>query len=439
MEKEFQNAIEYLDSLTALGWKPGLERFTELCRRLESPHERVKFVHVSGTNGKGSTTAMISAILTAAGYKTGSYYSPYVRDMLERVQIDGSMIDEDSFVRLIDIIKPHAAALGKTEMGHPTEFEVKTALALMYLAEQGVDFAVLEVGLGGRLDATNIVTPLVSVITNVTLDHADRLGNTIREIAWEKAGIVKRGGHLVTAAWDSDALDVIRGACEERGSLIWYICPGGGNFSVVELGIGDDSPPCWDLPYASGLTVTGQDFRYEDLKVGMRGGFQFVNGAVAVAACEALRLKGASIPRAAVREGLISARMPGRLEVIREKPTLLLDGAHNLDGAKKLAEALENWFDYDKLFLIMGMSTGHSIEDVVGTLAPMADTFYACAADNPRAVAAELVAEAASKYCEKVILADSVNDAVRRALDEAGENDLVCVSGSFYVVGEVVL
>lgn len=439
MHHDFDDAVEYIHGLKAFGWRLGLERFEALCERLGNPHRKLRAIHIGGTNGKGSTTAMVSSILKAAGYRVGTYYSPYVYNIRERAQIDGEMIDKDSFARLTNLIKPHAA-VGATDLGHPTEFEVKTALGLLYFVEQNVDFAVLEVGLGGRLDATNIVDPLVSAITNVTLDHVDKLGDTIPEIAAEKAGIIKRGGHLVTAVADPDALSVIRRTCEERGSTLWHIRPVDGpvHFVVTPIAPGQDyRPPICESEKQGALTVDGVNASYAGLGLKMRGDFQYVNAATAVGVIEALGQKGVDVPVSAVKAGLESAYIPGRLEVLREHPTLLIDGAHNIDGARKLADALERGFRYERLILVMGMVSGHSIEDVVGTLAPLADKFYATAPENPRAAKSSEVAEAARMHCSDVIRVEPVNDAVLQALRDAGENDLVCVTGSFYTISEV--
>ncbi len=439
---KYEDALAYMDRLTLLGWQPGLERFTEFCKRLGDPQERFKSVHVAGTNGKGSTTAMIASILHAAGYKTGMYVSPYVYDIRERVQIDGRMISEEDFARLVESMIPCAEELAGTEFGHPTEFEVKTALGFLYFAEQKVDFAVLEVGLGGRLDATNIVRPEVSVITSIGLDHTDRLGTTIPEIACEKAGIVKPNGHLVTAVTDPSAFEVIRRICAERNSVVWQVCPtdaAGSHFEVRPIGPEDSpcqerTPPGERMPT---LAVDGVSHRYEGLEVGMRGEFQYVNAATAVGAVEALISKGFEASEEAVRIGLRDAYMPGRLEVVRTAPTVVLDGAHNLSAAATLASAVEAQFDYDRLILVMGMVKGHSIDDVVGVLSPLADVFIATSPSGPRAMPAESIADAARRYVSEIEVIEPVSAAVHRALELATPRDLVLITGSFYVVGEV--
>lgn len=438
---KYEDALAYMDWLTTLGWQPGLGRFAELCKRLGEPQDRFKSVHVAGTNGKGSTTAMIAGILRHAGCKTGMYVSPYVYDIRERVQIDGRMISEDDFSRLVEYMIPYAEELGRTEFGHPTEFEVKTALGFLYFAEQNVDLAVLEVGLGGRLDATNVVTPMVSVITSIGLDHTDRLGTTIPEIAFEKAGIVKPNGHLVTAVTDPAAFDVICRVCEERNSILWQVAQPADSvarFVVRPIGRQDRPQTNMVLPASrmEPLRVEGVGRVYDDLEVGMRGEFQYANAATAIGTVEALMRKGIEVPESAIRSGLRDTRMPGRMEIVHRNPTVILDGAHNQSAASALASAIVGEFVYERLILVMGIASGHSVTDVIGTLAPYADVLIATAASNPRAMPAKSIAEAARGLVREIEIVEPVNQAVERALEIASPHDLVLVTGSFYVVGE---
>lgn len=442
-EQAYQEAVEYIHRLGELGWKPGLERFSALCERLGNPQNRFRSIHVGGTNGKGSTVAMITNILKFAGYRVGSYYSPYVYDIRERVQLDGRVIENDALVRHINAIRPHAEAIGETPLGHPTEFEVKTALAFLYFAEQNVDFAVLEVGLGGRLDATNVINPVVSVITNVGMDHMDRLGGTIAEIAGEKAGIIKENGSVVTAASQPEAMSVIRRTCRERKSALRRVYPrltAEACFHIREISPDDPEngmPYEWPTDWKDVVTVEGINAVYPDLRSGMSGSFQLANAATAVGAIEVLQDKGVEIPVEAIRAGIESAYLPGRLEVLSTRPTLLIDAAHNLDGARCLAQALKTKFAYRRLILVVGMVSGHSVEDVLGVLAPMAFKVYATSPDNPRAAPAEHIAEIAGEYCKDVEAIVPIRTAVRQALKFACKDDLVCVTGSFYVVCEV--
>jgi dihydrofolate synthase/folylpolyglutamate synthase len=447
VENDFEKAVSYVHSLADIRLDPslplGLDRFVALCERLGNPHDKLRIVHIGGTNGKGSTTAMVSSILRAAGYKVGTYYSPYVYNIRERVQLNGSLISEEDFVRIINIIKPEATALAKTTFGHPTEFEVKTALGLFYFAEQQVDFAVLEVGMGGRLDATNVVNPLVSVITNVGLDHLERLGNTIAKIAREKAGIVKQNGHLVTAAEHPEALKVIRQTCTERNCVMWRVYRADETISTFKIKPFDKATDLEHIekpsavPYTPFFHVEGMNACYPNLTLQMQGEFQQLNAATAIGAIEVLQRKGIEISESAIRLGLEKAYIPGRLEILQTKPTLLIDGAHNPDGAKILAKALKTCFTYNRLILVMGMVSGHSVADTVGILAPLAHRFYATAPNCTRAVPPLDIAKAATPYCAEIYQAEPVAEAVRLALESADESDLVCVTGSFYTIGEV--
>ncbi|MHB1458881.1 MAG: bifunctional folylpolyglutamate synthase/dihydrofolate synthase [Armatimonadota bacterium] len=448
-ETAYQDAVDYIHSLVRFGWKPGLERFAVLCERLGNPQDKLKCIHVAGTNGKGSVTVMISSILKSAGYKVGSYFSPFVYDIRERVQLNGSLISKSDFTRLTEQIRPIAAEIGETALEHPTEFEFKTALALVYFAEQNVDFAVLEVGLGGRLDATNIVNPLVSVITNVTMDHMEHLGNTIPEIAYEKAGIIKQDGHLVTAAMDLKAVDVLVHTCHERNSLMWHVRPDSSqlcHYSIKPVNTNES----FNMKIAECLTDTHSDIEcklsvdgmrstYNEIETGMQGGFQNVNAATAIGAIEVLQCRGIAVSESDIREGLKSAYLPGRLEILHRNPYLMIDGAHNLDAANKLADALKHRFEYEKLIMIMGMASGHVIDDVVGTLAPLADLVIAVSAENERSAPAPDIADCARKYCTNVMIIKSVKDAVCKAMTLADKNDMICVAGSFYVLNEVPL
>ncbi|MCL6518389.1 MAG: bifunctional folylpolyglutamate synthase/dihydrofolate synthase [Armatimonadetes bacterium] len=433
----YEEAVEYIHSLGESVIKLGLERFRALCESLGNPQNKLRIIHIAGTNGKGSTAAMVSAILRANNYKVGAYYSPFVYDIRERFMLNGEMIPPVDFVRLVNTIRPHALALEKTPHGHPTEFEMKTAIALLYFAEQEVDFAVLEVGLGGRLDATNIVTPLVSVITNVGLDHMERLGNTISEIAFEKAGIIKEGIPVVTAAQDSEALKVIRQVCDERHTNLFHVQPTNYArcFKVEPQKDSSLRGPLCESSVQNSFSLDGILTRYENVEVGMKGEFQLVNAATALATIEVLIEHGFCVSEQAIREGLKKAYAPGRLEVLHEKPFVVVDGAHNLNAARELAQSLCR-IPHNRLILVIGMVSGHSVEDVMSELAPLAHTIIATKSSNIRAAPAETIANIARQFCSNVEQITPIREAVRRALALSSSNDLVCVTGSFYTVGE---
>lgn len=420
---KYAEAIEYMKNLTKFGFNFGLGRIEELMRRLGDPHRRLNIIHIGGTNGKGSTTAMMAAMLQAAGYRTGTFTSPHLHTYNERYRINGAEISDDKIAGLISRLRPHLEQMVKEGFEHPTEFEVSTAMAFLYFFEEKVDLLVLEVGLGGLIDSTNVAKPLVSVITNVAMDHMDYLGNTLEEIAAVKAGIIKNDVPVVTAARGS-VLEVIRQQAREKGS------------GISEIG----RDTIFDIIENS---VQGERFNlktprktYNDLSISLIGAHQAANAAVAVTAVELLTDRGFKITEAAIRDGLASARWPARLELVREKPAVLLDGAHNYDGALSLYKALTEIFSYRRLILVLGMLGDKEREKVVAKLAPLAGIVIVTRPNSPRAGEWQQVAEEARKHVSEVYLEEEIHAAVQKAISLAGEEDLVCVTGSLYMVAE---
>ena len=309
---EFDEALEYLQGRLRIGVKLGNDRFLALLERLGNPQNHLRVIHIAGTKGKGSTTAMVASILSAAGYKVGAYLSPYVYDVRERVQINGEMISRSDFARWISAIQPHVEALERTDLGATTEFELKTAVGLCYFAEQIVDFAVVEVGLGGRLDATNVISsPLVTVITNIGLDHTEILGETLGAIAAEKAGIIKPGIPCVTGVpVGGEAWEVIERICRERHAPLVSI-----------------QSPSDDL---RSLTLTTDRRTLNGVHLRLRGAFQAQNAAAALTALDCIDAEALpQVSNEAVRHGLETAWVPGRLQQVSEQPTVVVDVAHN--------------------------------------------------------------------------------------------------------------
>jgi dihydrofolate synthase / folylpolyglutamate synthase len=432
----YEEAVAYLSGLLRFGIKFGLDRFAELCRRTGNPERRFRSIHVGGTNGKGSTATFVSSILRAEGYRVGTYLSPYVRDLRERIQINGEMISKDDFARLMSKVAPVLEDVGRTALGEGTEFEAKTLIAFLYFAEQQVDFAAVEVGMGGTYDATNVISPLVAAITNVSLDHTDRLGTTVPQIAADKAGIAKPGAPLVTGA-SGDAWETIHSVCRQKGVEVWRVAgedPSGPSADVqITLKRFENSFSLLVHPEL----VEGRELR--DLRIGLIGDFQYENAAVAAAAVLAIERKGIKVSEDAIRRGLAEARLPGRLEVIQHRPTVVLDAAHNPDGAEKLAVSIPRYFNYRRLIMVIGMLRTHSAEGVVSALAPLADEFIATAPGWEKAADAEDIAAIARQHCSNVTLIEPVTAAVSEAISRAEPDDLVLITGSFYTIGEVSL
>ncbi len=467
---QYDEAMSYLQNLTKFGINFGLGRIKELLRRLGDPQEKLKVVHIGGTNGKGSTTAMVASVLTAAGYRTGTFTSPHLHSYTERYQIDGVQISRRRVASLISQLKPHLEAMVEEGFEHPTEFEVSTAMAFKYFYEEGVDFLILEVGLGGAIDSTNVVEkPLVTVITNVAMDHMDYLGHTIREIATVKAGIIKPGVPLVTAC-RGEALEVMEQFCREKGSpmvLVESVSPEGSIPAVpaVDAGRGKTGgrenqvvgsggrvdrkneegayrTVFWEAT-AGGFDLGGQYLAvrglrrtYRDLFIPLLGQHQLVNAAGAVAVVELLVEQGYTIPEEALYGGLAAVRWPARLEVISREPLVLLDGAHNYDGACSLAKALDDYFPGRQVVLVIGMLGDKERGRVVAELASRARAVVVTRPNSPRAGDWQDLACEARKYVPEVYTIESVSGAVKQALSLVRPGEMVCITGSLYMVAE---
>ncbi|CCO07672.1 bifunctional folylpolyglutamate synthase/dihydrofolate synthase [Desulforamulus hydrothermalis] len=420
----YHQAIQYLKGLTKFGMNLGLDRIRELLRRLGNPHRHLKIIHIGGTNGKGSTTAMISSILRAAGFKTGMFTSPHLHSYTERFIINGQPVAPSQLAELISEIRPHLDDMVKEGFEHPTEFEVSTALALLYFARQQVDYVALEVGLGGAIDSTNVVIPQVSVITNVALDHMDLLGQTVEEIARVKAGIIKKGVPVVTAATGT-ALEVIRQVAAANQSRLVTV----GREVSWHTGQSPGQGGCRQL------VINGQYHNYH-IKLPLLGRHQQINAATAVAAVETLFSGCRRLPAAVVEEGLRRVEWPGRLEVVGQNPTVLLDGAHNHAGAQALRQALQEYFANRQVIFVLGMLADKQRQQVVDELAPLAKAVIVTRPGHPRAGDWYRLAEYVKKYLPNVEIVEEVPQAVNRALAKAGAADVVCITGSLYMVAD---
>lgn len=422
----YEQALEFLRELTKFGFNLGLGRIEELLARLGNPHRRLRFFHIGGTNGKGSVAAMVAAILQAAGYKVGLFTSPHLHRYTERIRLNGQEIPEEQVARILTSMRPILEDMVKAGCEHPTEFEVSTALAFQYFAQVQADLVVLEVGLGGAIDSTNVIpSSLVSVITNVGRDHMDYLGPTLTDIAREKAGIIKEKGVVVTGAHRPEALEVIEEVCRQRQASLYRL----GReilFTPVEISL-----------QGGKLDWYGWGKSYSGLRVALLGRHQLSNAALAVAAIEAARHHHhLEVEERHVREGLGRVFWPGRLEIVSRRPLVVLDGAHNYDGALAVKEALERLFSYRRLILVLGMLADKEREKVVDLLAPLAQAVIVTRPNSYRAGDWESLSLYARRHTSEVRVIENISEALETALGLVGPEDMICATGSLYMIAD---
>jgi len=399
----------------------GLRRMEELLHRLGDPHLGIRTVHIAGSKGKGSTAAMVAAGLQSAGYSTGLYTSPHLVTLRERIAVDGAPVLKRELAEAVATLRPHALEMDRERTcGELSTFELLTASAFLHFKRKGVDFQVLETGLGGRLDATNVVTPELCVITPISLDHQEVLGDTVALIAAEKAGIIKPGVPVVSAPQAGEAATVIRDACAKKGA------------PLVEV----ESDFSWRK---TGSDLSGQSLELRS-KAGtyrftlpLLGAHQMQNAAAAVAALELLGVPGENI-----EAGLANTRWPGRLQVLRRRPLLVVDGAHTVESAKKLKEALQQYFHFDRLILIIGASADKDVSGIAAELAPIASRILATRSRHPRATSPDKVGDVFARQGSSVEATETIALALEKALGEAKKGDLICATGSLFLVGEVI-
>lgn len=425
MAADFERNLAYLYGLQSHGIKPGLSRTIALLGALGNPHQAFRAFHVGGTNGKGSTAAMVASVLAAQGYRVGLYTSPHLVDFKERIRINGVPIPADRLSELTEAIR-HAAETRLTEP--PTFFEATTALAFAHFADRGVEFAVVEVGMGGRFDATNVLTPLVSVITTIGLDHQEYLGDTTEAIAREKAGIVKRGVPVVTGRLGAGPLEVIRAEASDR------LAPC--------LSLGEDFDILGETPQR--FAYHGVWRAYDGLSCPLAGRHQLDNAACALAALELAEERGAAVSEGAIRDGIRTVRWPGRLELAGRKPDLLLDGAHNPQAAGALAAYLTalktrgGTAGKGRLILVLGMMRDKDHRGVLARLTaiPGVAQLIITRAAHPRAAPPEDLARKGADLGVPIQIVPSVGEAFARARALAGPDDTILITGSLLVVGE---
>ncbi|MBI4283750.1 MAG: bifunctional folylpolyglutamate synthase/dihydrofolate synthase [Chloroflexi bacterium] len=434
-DSPYQEALDYIYSFIDYEREPtrpreparyDLRRVEELLARLGNPHLKTKTVHIAGTKGKGSVAAMIASALTASGYTTGLYTSPHLHTFNERIRVDDRLISNEELVALVEKLKPEVEAVNaKATYGRLTTFELITALGFAYFEQKGVDFQVIEVGLGGRLDATNVVQPEVVVITSISFDHMDVLGNTLTEIATEKAGIIKPNSTVVTSPQVEEVSQVLAQTGLQRQAKQVRV---GSDVTWQSLGF-DASQQA--------LRVKGRLGSYE-LSIPLLGQHQLENTATAVAVLEVLIEKGFHISRDSIASGLARVKWPGRLQVLSRHPLLVVDGAHNPYSAGKLREALQQYFDFDRAILVIGTSSDKDITGIVSELIPMFDKVIVTHSIHPRAMPTAAVTDEFRRQGVEAEATDDIAIALPLALTLAGGKDLICVTGSLFVVAGAI-
>ncbi len=411
----YEEELSRLYSLEKYGIKFGLSKTSNLLRAFGDPHRGQRYIHIAGTNGKGSVGAMLESILLESGRTVGFYTSPHLVSFTERLRINKVGIDRDQAAELI-----HEVCRVTDKREPPTFFEMTTAMALIYFARSKVDIGIIEVGMGGRLDATNIITPIISVVTNIEFDHSQFLGNTIIDIAREKGGIIKPGIDMVTAASQGSVKKLFQSLCEERGA------------------------PCWRLGHdaryrrlASGLLgYYGLSERYKDLALGLKGRFQHRNAALCLLALEILKEKGIAVSEENVRLGLADPLWPGRLEIVSSRPPIVLDGAHNISAMRSLADSIKRDFDFKNLVLVVGIMADKAISRILREILPLASRVIFTRPAYYRAAEPQRLLKAAEElgWCGEV--RTPLSAAIERARKLADERDLILITGSLFTVGE---
>lgn len=413
----YEQAMEYIHKVKWQGSKPGLSRTRELLAMLGNPEKKLKFVHIAGTNGKGSTAACCESILRQAGYKTGLYTSPYLIRFNERMQVCGQNIDDDHLARIVTEISPFADSMTDA----PTEFELITALAMKYFYEMRCDIVVLEVGLGGELDSTNVIdTPESAVITAIGLDHTAVLGNTLAEIASAKAGIIKKCGDVAVYGGPREVTEVFENRAQEMNASLSYA-----DFNRI-----------LDIHFninATCFTI----FPYGEISLPLIGTYQPKNALLAVTAIEILRKRGWKISNTDIINGLNNVHWPGRFEILRKMPYFILDGAHNPHGIIATLDSFNTLFDGKKAVFVIGVMADKDTSEMIRLLSPFAQSFIAVRPNNPRAMSAEKLAFVLAGTGVSATPFHSMDDAVIEAINRAGQDGIVFALGSLYFSSDI--
>lgn len=421
----YQEALAYINDKDKYGSRLGLDSIGRLLELLGNPQDELKYIHIAGTNGKGSTSSYLAHCLQEAGYKVGLFTSPYLERFNERMQINGLDIPDNDLARITDIIRTKANIMVSEGLDHPTTFEIVTAIAFVYYMEEKTDYVVLEVGLGGRYDSTNIIkASIASVITTLDYDHTEILGDTLGEIAYQKAGIIKKDGIVISYPQEGEALQVLKEVSKEVNAE-FHLTP------IENITIKEETE------FGSTFDYYYNNSHFKDIKISMIGEYQIFNAVMAITTLLVLRdNKLLNIKDEDIYNGLFKTKWIGRLEVLRRKPTFLIDGAHNLQGINQLTKALK-LFKYKKLILGIGILKDKDYEHMIALLAPLADKVIVTEVNMPRKLKAEDLASEVRKYSPNIYIEENINNAVNKSFELADDQDLIVFCGSLYLVGEV--
>lgn len=420
----YSEAMNFIANTSRFGMNFGLSRVEKMLELLGNPQNKIKCIHIAGTNGKGSTTAMIASILKEEGYTVGMYTSPYLEEFEERIQINGVNIPKERLAELVSKIQKVSEEIVTLGFDNPTQFEIITAIMFLYFSEENVDYAIIEVGLGGRLDATNVIDPVLVVITSISYDHMNILGETIEEIAGEKCGIIKNSP-VVTYPQVEEAMKVIEEKCKEKSVQLIKTSES----SIKEVIINkNDNTQRIKLEVGSEL---------KEYKLALIGKHQVKNAMVVLNVIEAFKTLGGSVKEESIKAGLENVRWIGRMERLNKNPMVVIDGAHNIDGIRTLKESVKEYFSYNKLILILGILGDKQVKEMVNTIGSLGEDIILTEPHNERAESLEVMESYLKEENKNVYKIMNYREAYEKALDLANEDDLILICGSLYMVGDM--
>lgn len=420
----YKEAMEYIKEVGNFGSNYGLERTERILELLGNPHKKIKCIHIAGTNGKGSTTAILNSILIEEGFRVGMYTSPFLEEFEERIQINKKNIKKDELASTIEIIKKAVDKVIEEGYSHPTEFEIITCLMFEYFYKNKVDYALIEVGLGGRLDSTNVINPVLTIITSIGLDHMNLLGNTIEEIAREKGGIIKPNVPLILYPQKKSVKEELLSIAKEKKSKVYIVDEKDAKLININK-----------KEFYQEIEIKGFLKKYK-VELRLLGKHQILNCQVAINAVEVLsKIEGFNIKN--IEKGISNAKWIGRLEVLKEKPLVVIDGAHNIQGIKMLKNNILEYFNYNNMYLLIGILSDKQVDDMINEIVPLSKKVIALTPHSHRAELASELKLHIEKVNKNVLSFENYEDGLEEVLKDAKEDDLVLVTGSLYMIGDI--